>query len=389
MKKISSFGCRAQLKLFMNIILILAFAFWGGCGKNNSNLRTVQDMRVQEETFGETPEGDLIKLFILSDGKGIEAKIINYGAILVSLKSPDKEGNSEDITLGYETLEEYIQDSSYLGATVGRYANRISKGKFTVDGVQYNLAVNDNENHLHGGLKAFHKVIWNAEKFERGDGIGIKISYLSKDGEEGYPGNLSVTVTYVLTNRAELKVRFEATTDKATPVNLTHHSYFNLTGSAQRDILDHKLTLFANHYTPVDAGLIPTGEIKPVGGTIMDFTNPMPIGARIKNVVGGYDHNYVLKKEDEKLSLAAQVYEPESGRVTELYTTEPGIQFYSGNFLDGSITGKCGKTYHKYYGFCLEPQHFPDSPNQPHFPSTILKPGEKYTHLIVFKFSNR
>lgn len=389
MKKKSSFSCRVRMNFFISIILIIAFALLEGCSKKESISGKGKEMRIQEETFGMTPEGDSIKSYILTDGKGIEAKLINYGAILVSLKVPDREGNSEDITLGYETLEEYVQDKSYFGGTIGRYANRISKGRFTLDGVQYTLAANDNGNHLHGGLKGFNKVIWKPEKIESTDSVGIKFHYLSKDGDEGYPGNLSTTVTYILTENSELKIYFEAETDKDTPVNLTHHSYFNLAGSAKRDILEHELTIVADRYTPVDGRLIPTGEIKSVKDTDMDFTNPMSIGERIQNIVGGYDHNYVLNKEKGKLSLAARVYEPESGRVMELYTIEPGIQFYSGNFLDGSITGKGGQTYHKHYAFCLEPQHFPDSPNQPHFPSTILKPGEKYTHLIVYKFSNR
>jgi len=386
MRKESLFGNKVCLYF---ILIIITFALGGGCGKTKSISGKGKEMGIQEKTFGRTPEGDSIKSYILTDGKGVEAKLINYGAILVSLKTPDREGNSDDITLGYETLEEYIQDKSYFGATIGRYANRISKGKFKLNGVQYTLAINDGKNHLHGGLKGFHKVIWKPEKIEKADSIGIKFRYLSKDGEEGYPGNLLTTVTYILTEKSELKIYFEAETDKDTPVNLTHHSYFNLAGSAKRDILEHELTIVADQYTPVDERLIPTGEITPVKDTDMDFTNPMSIGARIQNVVGGYDHNYVLNKDKGKLSLSARVYEPESGRVMELYTTEPGIQFYSGNFLDGSTTGKGEQTYHKHYAFCLEPQHFPDSPNQPHFPSTVLKPGEKYIHLTVFKFSNR
>ncbi len=389
MKKKYSVGCRICLNFFVGIILILMFAFLIGCDKQKSISKEENGLRIQEETFGKTEEGDLIKSYTLTDGKGIKVKLINYGAILVSLKIPDREGNLDDITLGYETLEGYIQDKSYIGATIGRYANRISKGRFTLDGVQYTLTVNDHGNQLHGGLKGFHKVIWKPEKIESADSVGIKFHYLSKDGEEGYPGDLTTNVTYILTGKSELKIYFEAISDKNTHVNLTHHSYFNLAGSAKRDILEHELTIVADQYTPVDESLIPTGEIKPVKDTDMDFTNPIAIGARIQNVVGGYDHNYVLNKEEGALSLAARVYEPESGRVMEIYTTEPGIQFYSGNFLDGSITGKGGQTYYKYYGFCLEPQHFPDSPNKPNFPSTILKSGEKYTHLTIFKFSTQ
>jgi aldose 1-epimerase len=346
-------------------------------------------MTIQEESFGKTSDGKLINAYILSDGKGIEAKIINYGAILVSLKTPDRNGNSEDITLGYESVENYEKDTFYLGATIGRYANRIAKGKFTLDSNPFTLAVNDKDNHLHGGPKGFHKVVWEAEKLENSNSVGVKLTYLSRDGEEGYPGSLRVSVTYILTQNSELNIDFEAETDKKTLVNLTHHSYFNLTGSVKNNILNHELTLAAEHYTPVNESAIPTGEIKSVLGTDMDFTNSMAVGSRIDNVPGGYDHNYVLNKEDKKLTPAAEVFDPESGRVMEVLTTEPGIQFYSGNFLDGSITGKEGIKYDQHFALCLEPQHYPDSPNKPDFPSTVLNPGEKYKHITVFKFSTR
>ena len=346
-------------------------------------------MTIQQEPFGTTPEGDMITAYTLSDGDGIEVKIINYGAIVVSLKTPDRNGVSDDIVLGYDTLDGYRSDTSFFGATIGRYANRIAGGRFSLNGVEYTLAVNDGPNHLHGGPGGFHKVVWSAEPFEESGSVGLRLTYLSPDGEEGYPGNLNVTLTYTLTDTKELRMLFEATTDKDTPVNLTHHGYFNLTGSARRDILDHELMLAADNYTPVDDTLIPTGEITPVKATDMDFTTPMAIGARIANVPGGYDHNYVLTKDEGVLSLAARVYEPESGRVMEISTTEPGIQFYSGNFMNDSMIGKGGNAYDRYYAFCLEPQHFPDSPNQPQFPSTILSPGEKYEHLSVFRFSTR
>jgi aldose 1-epimerase len=314
---------------------------------------------------------------------------MTYGATLVSLEVPDREGNFADITLGCDSLEGYLSASPYFGSTVGRYANRISKGKFTLDGVEYTLAQNNGENHLHGGIQGFDKVIWEAEPVRMEEAVGVKFVYLSKDGEEGYPGNLTSTVAYMLTDRDELRISYELETDKATPVNLTHHSYFNLAGQGNRDILDHELMIDADKYTPVDEGLIPTGEIRNVEGTPMDFTTPHTIGERIDQVEGGYDHNFVLRGDGGTLILAARVYEPESRRVMQIRTTEPGIQFYSGNFLDGSITGKAGKVYHKHYGFCLEPQHFPDSPNKPNFPSTILRPGDRYMSLTVFKFTTQ
>jgi aldose 1-epimerase len=273
--------------------------------------------------------------------------------------------------------------------TVGRYANRIAKGRFVLDGVEYKLATNDGANHLHGGVKGFDKVVWNLEDIGHdADGAMVKMSYISEDGEEGYPGNLACTVTYTLTADNQLKINYEAGTDKTTVINLTNHSYFNLAGQGTGDILGHELTLEADNFTPVDAGLIPTGEIKSVKGTPMDFTLPMSIGSRIAQVTGGYDHNYVLNGGEE-IALAAKVFEPTSGRVMEIYTMEPGIQLYTGNFLDGSITGKGGKVYKKHYGFCLETQHFPDSPNKPNFPSVVLKPGQKYATETVHKFYTR
>jgi aldose 1-epimerase len=312
---------------------------------------------------------------------------MTYGATLVSLEVPDRTGRPGDIVLGYDTLDGYIKNNPYFGSTVGRYGNRIAKGRFTLDGATYQLATNNGENHLHGGTKGVDKVVWKAESV-RGDGeVGVKFSYLSKDGEEGYPGNLNITVVYTLTNDNELKISYEATTDKATPVNLTHHSYFNLAGEG--DVLAHELTINADAYTPVDAGLIPTGEIRPVKDSPFDFTTPHTIGERIAQVEGGYDHNFVLRSGGGKMDVAVQAVEPKSGRVMEISTTEPGLQFYSGNFLDGTITAKGGKAYLKHYGFCLETQHFPDSPNKPNFPSTILRPGAVYKSLTIHKFSAR
>ncbi len=344
-------------------------------------------MDIQKQDFGQLPDRQKVDLFVLTNGKGMSAKIMTYGATLVSLGVPDRNGDIADITLGCDSLEGYMAASPYFGSTVGRYANRISKGKFTLDGVEYTLATNNGENHLHGGIKGFDKVLWQAEPFKEEKAVGVKFVYFSKDGEEGYPGNLACTVTYRMTEDNELKITYEAETDKATPVNLTHHSYFNLAVQGEGDILSHELMLEADKYTPVDAGLIPTGEIRDVADSPMDFTTPHAIGERIGQVEGGYDHNFVLRSGGGSLGLAARVYEPESGRVMEIFTTEPGIQFYSGNFLDGTITGKEGKVYNQHYGFCLEPQHFPDSPNKPNFPSTILQPGAKYLSITLFKFS--
>jgi len=351
-------------------------------------------LEVNVEPFGKTLQGEQVDLYTLTNSNGLKAKITNYGGIVVSLEVPDRDGKMADIVLGYDNVGAYIKTSPYFGALVGRYGNRIGKGQFTLDGKIYTLAKNDGENHLHGGIKGFDKVVWQAEPVKKRRAVGVKLNYLSRDGEEGYPGNLNCTVTYWLTNSNELRIEYLATTDKATPVNLTHHSYFNLTG-CERDILEHELMLNADRFTPVDKGLIPTGELHPVEGTVMDFTEPTAIGLRINSEYeqikfgGGYDHNWVLNKNGNKLAPAASVYEPTTGRVMEIFTTEPGIQFYSGNFLDGTITGKSGVVYKHRFGFCLETQHFPDSPNKPEFPSTILRPGRKYTHTTVHRFSTR
>lgn len=343
-------------------------------------------MDITSEVFGTLADGQTVSLYTLVNANGMKVKVTNYGGIVTSLEVPDKNGKFEDVVLGYDKLDGYLKDSPYFGALIGRYGNRIAKGKFTLNGKTYTLATNDGANHLHGGLKGFDKVVWDAEIVKTENSVGLKLSYLSKDGEEGYPGNLSCSVTYTLTNENELKIDYEATTDKPTPVNLTHHGYFNLAGQGNCDILNHVMMINADKYTPVDDGLIPTGELKSVKDTPMDFTTPEKIGARIEQVKGGYDHNYVLNNQSGKMALAARVYEETSGRVMDVFTTEPGIQFYSGNFLDGTITGKSGKVYHKYYGFCLETQHYPDSPNKPKFPSVILNPGETYTHHTVYKF---
>jgi len=340
---------------------------------------------VQKEPFGRTAGGTAVEIYTLTNGKGLKVRVMTYGATLVSLEIPDRTGKPGDIVLGYDEFDGYIKNSPYFGSIVGRYGNRIAKAQFVLDGVAYRLAANNGENHLHGGIKGFDKAVWKAEPVQEPSAAGVKFIYLSKDGEEGYPGNLAVTVIYSLTNDNELKISYEAATDKATPVNLTHHSYFNLAGEG--DILGHELTINAEAYTPVDAGLIPTGEIRPVKGSPFDFTTPHTIGERIAQVEGGYDHNFVLRSEGGILATAVRVFEPKSGRVMEISTTEPGLQFYSGNFLDGTITGKGGKVYQRRYGFCLETQHFPDSPNRRDFPSTILRPGSVYKSLTTQKFS--
>lgn len=342
---------------------------------------------VSKETIGKVDDKETY-MYSLVNKNNIEAKIMTYGAILFSLEVPDRNGNSQDITLGYATLDEYIQNRKYFGATIGRYGNRIAKGKFTLNGTEYTLATNNGPNHLHGGMKGFNKVVWESEIIRNANELGVRLHYLSKDGEEGYPGNLNVTIIYTLNNENELKIEYKAVTDRPTPVNLTHHSFWNLSGDKQRNILEHELMINADYYLPVDDTLIPTGEIRSVIRTPMDFTKPMMIGSRIDAIEGGYDHCYVLndRSDDKDLLLAARVFEPENGRGMEIYTTEPGIQFYSGNFFDGSTVGKSGKIYNKYDAFCLETQHFPDSPNRAYFPSVVLKPGETYHHICVHKF---
>ncbi|NIA29984.1 MAG: galactose-1-epimerase [Actinobacteria bacterium] len=368
----------------VGLMILLTAPIFFSCQKRTENGKV--EMNVKKELFGKTSDGTAIELFTLTNYNGMKARIMTYGAILVSLEVPDRNGKLADITLGYDDLAGYLKNNPYFGATVGRYANRIAKGRFTLNGVKYQLAQNDGENHLHGGVKGFDKVVWKGEPVKEANTVGVKLTYLNKDGEEGYPGNLSCTVVYKLTNENALIISYEATTDKATPINLTHHSYFNLAGQGNGDILNHKLMINADKYTPVDAGLIPTGEIRSVKNTPMDFTTPQTIGSRIAEVKGGYDHNYIINKKADEMGLVARVFEPTSGRVMEIYSTEPGVQFYSGNFLDGSITGKSGKVYRKYYGFCLEPQHFPDSPNKPQFPSVILNPGEKFESESIYKF---
>jgi aldose 1-epimerase len=346
-------------------------------------------LSIEKAAYGKMPDGKQVDIYTLTNAKGMKVKLTNYGGITVSVEVPDRAGKLADVTLGYDTLDGWLTNTSYLGATVGRYANRIAKGKFTLEGKTYTLATNNGENALHGGLKGFDKVLWDAKSVRTDSSVGVEFTYLSKDGEEGYPGNLKVKAIYCLTDDNEFKVEFSATTDKPTVVNLAHHTYWNLAGAAAGDILGHELMLAADKYTPVDAGLIPTGELKDVKGTPMDFTKATAIGARIAQVEGGYDHNFVLRNQGGKVALAAKVVEPKSGRVMEISTDQPGVQFYSGNFLDGTVKGKGGIAYKKHYGFCLETQHYPDSPNKKDFPSVVLRPGETYKHVMIHKFSTQ
>ncbi|MCB9921593.1 MAG: galactose mutarotase [Planctomycetaceae bacterium] len=348
---------------------------------------TKPEMSITKTSFGKTEDGQEIDLYTCTNANGLVVKLTNYGAIVVSVETPDRDGKLANITLGFDRLDGYLQRHPYFGATVGRYCNRIAKGKFTLDGREYTLATNNGENHLHGGDAGFDKQVWKAEEVNTDAGVGVRFSRRSVDGEEGYPGNLDVTATYTLTNANELHMEFTAQTDKATPCNLTNHNYWNLAGAGSGTNENHELQLEADKYLPVDDGLIPTGELADVKGTPLDFSSPHKIGERLKEIDAdpvGYDHCYVLRSQDGSMALAARVKEPSTGRVMEIYTTQPGIQLYSGNFLDGS---ESGGGFNQYGAFCLETQHYPDSPNQPSFPTTILKPGETYKQTTVHKFS--
>jgi len=355
------------------------------------------ERKVQVSDFGQTKGGDAVYRYVLTNSKGVEAVVISFGAALVSLKAPDRSGKSADIVLGYDTLDGYEQDKSFFGATIGRYGNRIAGGQFALDGTVFHLPKNDGPNSLHGGIRGFNKRIWTGVDRSRADAQVLELTYTSQDGEEGYPGTLKVQVTYTLPAEAnELRIDYSATTDKDTVVNLTNHSYFNLSGVASQEILEHQLLLRALKFTPVDSTLIPTGELRAVCCGPFDFTKATAIGARINQgdeqlkIGKGYDHNWVLERTNKGgLQVAAEVFEPTSGRVLEVLTTEPGIQFYSGNFLDGTVRGKGGQLYGHRTGFCLETQHFPDSPNHPNFPSTVLRPGQVYRSTTVFRLSTR
>jgi aldose 1-epimerase len=341
--------------------------------------------------FGKTDAGTPVTLYTLTNSHGMEAAITNWGGILVSLKVPDRTGKLGDVVLGFDTLDPYLKEHPHFGALIGRYGNRIAKGHFALDGKEYTLAKNNGENHLHGGPGGFDRQVWTAKPATRKDGPALELTYVSKDGEEGYPGTLTATVVYTLTDANELRIEYQAKTDKPTIVNLTNHSYFNLAGNG--DVLKHEVMLNADRFTPVDTGLIPTGELRPVQGTPFDFRKSTAIGARINaadeqiKFGGGYDHNWALNGAMGTLRVAARVTEPTSGRVMEVSTTEPGLQFYTGNFLDGTLTGKGGTKYAKRSGFCMETQHYPDSPNKASFPSTVLRPGETYKTTTVYKFS--
>lgn len=359
-------------------VSILAIGLMG-CG----GTKTEKTANLVKENFGTLPNGQTVDLYTLKSSTGIKVGLMTYGAAVVSIEAPDRNGVPANIVLGFDSIGGYTAQVPYFGAIVGRYGNRIAKGKFTIDGIEYQLTVNDGQNHLHGGLKGFDKVVWEATEVNDSINPGVIFKYFSKDGEEGYPGNLTATVTYTLAGN-DLIIDYNAETDQATPVNLTNHAYFNLAGKGT--ILNHELTLNAPSYTPVDRTLIPTGEIVAVEGTPFDFKIPYSIGARIDQVPGGYDHNFVLAPPtSDELNFAARLKDPESGRMLEIFTTEPGIQFYSGNFLNGSLRNG-DFVFEKYSGLCLETQHFPDSPNKPDFPSTILIPGEKYVTKTVLRF---
>ncbi len=366
-----------------------------GCATDNP-AGTAADLpgargQITRRAFGKTKEGTPVDLFTLRNTKGAEARICNYGGLVISLKVPDRNGKFGDVVLGYDMLDGYLKSSPYFGAIIGRYGNRIAKGKFTLNGKEYTLAINNGPNALHGGIKGFDKVVWTPKILATPDGPALELRYLSKDAEEGFPGNLSVIAVYTLTEDNGLKLDYTATTDKDTVVNLTQHSYFNLAGKG--DNLHHEVMIKADKFTPVDSTLIPTGELRPVEGTPFDFRKSTAIGARINQddeqlkFGKGYDHNWVINKPAGKLGIMARVYEPTSGRVLEVLSTEPGLQFYTGNFLDGTITGKGGWVYQFRNAFCMEPQHYPDSPNHPNFPSVVLKPGQVYKHTLIYRFS--
>ncbi len=385
MKK-STFG----LLLLGSVVMV-----WSACStrKNQSKESSGEETTasITSESFGVLPSGEEVTLFTMTNANGMVVEAISYGGIITSLKVPDRDGQMDDIVLGYDFLQGYLNATPYFGAIIGRYGNRIAKGKFTIDEVSYNLAVNNIGNHLHGGLVGFDKVNWSVREVPSEKGVALEFSRISPDMEEGYPGNLDVKVIYTLGDDNTLAFDYSATTDQKTVVNLTQHSYFNLLGT-QSDILNHELTIYADHYLPVDSTLIPTGELRPVEGTPFDFTKSKVIGVDIAaddqqiTYGGGFDHCWVLNEDPKELALAATAYEPQSGRAMDVYTTEPGIQFYSGNFLDGTITGKNGVIYNRRSGFCLETQHFPDSPNQESFPTTNLAPGETYQTTTLMKF---
>ncbi len=394
MKKLTS--------IHLLVLLVLSFIFVKCNNENSMNtndgkatkMEQSSTVTISEEPYGMMPDGKLVEQYTLRNKSGMEIKVITYGGIITSWTAPDKNGKYENINLGFDSLEQYIQRNPYFGALIGRYGNRIAKGKFELEGVMYKLETNNGTNHLHGGVKGFDKVVWEAIPVAAEDAASLKLSYLSKDMESGYPGNLNTTVTYTLNNDNELAVTYEATSDKATIVNLTQHAYFNLSSDFSKNILDHVLTINADLYLPVDETLIPTGELKPVENTAFDFTEPKAVGAEIEAndaqlaIGGGYDHCWVLN-EQGSFRTVASAYHPASGRYLEVISDEPSIQFYSGNFLDGTLPTPNGGVFTRRSGFCLETQHYPDSPNQANFPSVVLRPNERYTSKTTFRFSVR
>jgi aldose 1-epimerase len=373
------------------LLAIVAASACGGTAEHPADKAIVKTAGFSRAQFG-LVDGKAVFIYRLTNAHGMEVRVMSYGATIVSLRVPDRNAQSDDVVLGFDTLNGYLAPEPYFGAVVGRYGNRIAKGQFTLDGTTYHLATNNGPNHLHGGVKGFDKVVWEAEPFDRDGRSGVTFTHASPSGDEGYPGALDARVTYTLTSDNELIVEYSATADKATPINLTQHSYFNLAGAGTGDILDHQLTLDADRFTPVDATLIPTGELAPVDGTPFDFRRPTAIGTRIGadnaqlKYGNGYDHNWLLNGSAGQLRHAARLEDPRTGRTLDVSTTEPGVQFYSGNFLDGTLAGRAGHVYKQRYGLCLETQHFPDSPNHPNFPSTILRPGKRYESKTVFAF---
>lgn len=376
-----------MIKYLFNIGLIIILLLLISCQSSNTG-----NKMINKKLFGKLPAGEEVYLYTLTNKNGMEVKIINYGATVVSLTAPNRNGKYEDVVLGYDNLEDYVNGNSFFGCIVGRYGNRINKGKFKLDGKEYQLTINDGENHLHGGIIGFHKVLWKAEPIINDSSESLKLSYKSSDGEQGYPGNLSIEVVYTLTDNNELLIDYSAITDKPTILNPTHHSYFNLSGSFDNTILNHELLIDADYITPVNSQLIPTGELMKVENTPFDFRSFRKIGERINDdheqlkYGKGYDHNWVLNNFNGRIRKVAELYDPSSGRAMEVLTDQPGLQFYSGNFLDGSIKGKNGIRYNHRTGLCLETQHFPDSPNHPNFPSVVLRPGEKYTQKTMYRF---
>ena len=393
-KMIRRVELRSSLSAAGALIFALSLSAVVSSPQSVAGMNQTSRASIEKRPFGKLADGTPVDLYTLTNRGGVEARITNYGGAVVSLKVPDARGQLADVVLGYDDPAGYESDKAYFGALIGRFANRIALGRFTLGGKEYRLATNNGANHLHGGVRGFDKVVWQARPLRRRGGVALELSYRSRDGEEGYPGNLSVRAVYFLTDTNELRIEYTATTDKTTIVNLTHHSYFNLAGHGSGNILTHELRLNADRFTPVDETLIPTGELRAVKGTPFDFTRAAGIGSRIDQDEEqlkrgkGYDHNFVLNKKGRELSLAAEVYEPRSGRTMEVWTTEPGVQLYTGNFLDG-VRGKGGKAYNFREGFCLEAQHFPDSPNRPAFPSTVLRPGGRYTQTTVYKFAVR